>query len=245
MAYFYYLAPKDMVTLASVVSGGPTDTMHQAGWLCDGRPNRPVKATSGTASWTITPVAGVVNFVAAANTNLDAGKVIDITGGVTSSLTSTVRGDQTRLNPWAKLGADVTNPSSIVVGVTGNSTDIRFGEFFAGRARELQYGSKPDATQEKEYRVLATDRWSSIPGYDIRQDRYHKVYEIICTAAEFLEVEAWEQSTYRGTRPSVIVPDVDKNDCFIVKFTRFSYRKINPGWYDVTLDLLEYPRTQW
>jgi hypothetical protein len=131
------------------------------------------------------------------------------------------------------------------VSVSGNSADIRFGEFFAGRARELTYGTKPGADQAKEYRVIMPDRWSSVPGYDVRQDRYRKSYDIICNAAEFAEVETWEQSTYRGTRPSVIIPDVDKNDCFVVKFMSFTYRKLNPGWYEVTLDLLEYPRTQW
>jgi hypothetical protein len=247
MAYFYYLAPRDMVTLYASVTdvGAVTDAMHQATWLCDGRPNRPVKATSGTASWTVTCNPGNVNFVAAANTNLDAAETVSVSGGVTATLTSAVRGDQTRLNPWALVTPEVSNPTSIVVAVSGNSAAIRFGEFFAGKARELFYGTKPDADQEKEYRVLGAENWSSVPGYDIKQDRYRKSYEVVANVDQFEEIELWEQSTYRGTRPSVIVPDVDKNDCYVVKFVRFSYRKINQWWYDVTLDLLEYPRTQW
>ena len=244
MALFYYLAPRDMVTLYAVVSGASIDSAHQNAWLCDGRPNRPVLGTSGTASWTITPTAGSVNFVAAANTNVDPGGVINVSGGVTASLVSSVRADFIRHNPW-KVITPVSSPGNITVGVTGNSSNIRLGEFFAGNARQLTYGTKPGADQEKEYRVVMPDRWSSVPGYDVKQDRYRKNYEIICNLTEFAEVEAWEQSTYRGTRPSVIVPDVDRNDCFVVKFMSFSYRKLNPGWYEVTLNLLEYPRTQW
>jgi hypothetical protein len=244
MALFLYLAPKDMVTLFAVVTG-TTDAAHEASWLCDGRPNRPAKATNGSPSWTITCEAGDVNFVAAVNTNLDDQETVNLTGDVVATLTVDKRADETRLNPWALVSPEVTNPSSIVVGVTGNTNAVRFGEFFAGHARELTYGTKPETEQEKEYRVTSADRWSSIPGYDIGQDRYKKSYEVICTAEEFEEIEAWEQSTYRGTRPSVIVPDLDKNDCFAVKFLGFKYRKLNPGWYEVTLNLLEYPRTQW
>lgn len=233
-----------MVTLNASVAG-TTDPAHQAAWLCDGRVNRPVKATSGSPSWTVTAAAGSVNFIAAANTNLDNGETVDVSGGVTGTLTNTRRGDAICKNPWSLISPTVVNPAPIVVAVTGNSTDVRFGEFFAGFARELTRGTKPGGDQVKEYRAVQPERWSSIPGYRPKQDRYRKTYDLTVTKTQFDAIVAWEESTYWGTLPSIIVPDVNVNDCFVVQFLGFNFQKQNPDTYDVTLNFLEFPRTQW
>lgn len=244
MPLFYYLAPKDMVTLEAAVVG-TVDAAHQANWLCDGRVNRPVKGTSGTTSWSITAASGSVNFVAAANVNLDDGETIDVSGGVTATLTVDKRADEVRYNPWALITPTVVNPAPIVVDVTGNSVDVKMGEFFAGLARELDRGTKPGGERTKEYRAVQPERWSSIPGYRPKQDRYRISWEVTVTKTQFDEIVAWEESTYWGTLPSVIVPDIAVNDCYVVQFLGFSYRKQAPGVYDVTLNFLEFPRTQW
>ncbi len=243
-ALFYYLAPKDMVMAYAAVTGGPTDSAHQAAWLTDLRPNRPVLSTTGSPAWSVPVSGGPVNFVCAANTNLDDGQDIDLSDDVTATLTVQRRADQTTYHPWAVI-PEVASPSNINVGIVGNSQAVRFGEFFAGYARTIASGSKPGVDKVKEYRVTQPGSWSSVPRYDIGQDRWRWAIEISVTAAERLEIQAWEESTYRGTLPSVVVDDVDINDCKVVQFLGFSERKLNPNRYELTLSVLEYARTRW
>jgi hypothetical protein len=246
---FLYMRPDEMPTLNQPVTGGPTDTTglqpHSPNWLTDGRPGRPTRGTSGSADWIITcALPGSVNFLVAVNTNLDAGLPISVTGDVTGSLLSSRRSDGIGHNPW-ELVTLTPNVGSLHVIIAGNTNTIVFGEFFAGLARTLRRGTQPGGNQQKEYRVVRPNMWSSVPGYDVEQDRWWKSYSVIVDHAEFRAIQEWEESTHRGLLPSIIVPDTRVNDAFAVKFLGFEYFKNGPEEYHVTLRFIEYPRKRW
>ena len=232
------------MTAYGAVSGGTIATDHQRSWLTDLRPSRPARATSGTNSWTITCSGGQCNFLAAANCRLDSGETIDITGSTTATLTVTKRGDNICKNPWSYFTPAVA-AATLNVGVTGNSNEVVIGEFFGGYARELTRGTKPGGRRTKEYRTTTPENWSSIPGYSPRQNRFRKSFDVTVTKAQYEAIQLWEEQTYNGTLPSVIVPDLAVNDCFVVKFLGFEFDKQNPDTYNITLNFLELARKEW
>lgn len=250
--YFLYLRPDECATLNQPVDGGPTDTSglqpHQPHWLTDGRTGRPVRGTSGSATWRVarnSPSLSGVNFLAAANTNLDAGLPITVSGDVGGTLVSSRRGDGVGHNPWTTISLVPAGIEEIFVAISGNTETIVFGEFFAGLARQLRRGTQPGGQRQKDSRFLRTDTWSSLPGYDVKCDRYLQTWQVTVDHGEFRAIQEWEEATQRGLLPSVIVPDTRVNDCFVVRFSGFAYRKQNPHTYEVDLRFIEYPRHKW
>jgi hypothetical protein len=231
-----------MVTLYATVSGGTIDPKHQRSWLTDGRPGRPARATSGTNAWTVTG-SGNVNFVAVSNCNLDNGQTIAVSGGVSANLVVNRRGDNICKNPWTSVSLAAV--SSLVFSVTANSNPVTIGEVFAGQALELTRGTKPGGRRVKEYHVTSPQGWSSVPGYSPRQNRWRHSFDVTVTKAQYEAIQLWEEQTYNGVKPSVIVPDLEINDCFVVKFLGFDFVKQNPETYDITLNFLEFARIEW
>jgi hypothetical protein len=239
---FKYIRPDEMFTYGAAVSG-PANADYQPSWLCDGRSGRPVLALNGSPTWTITATAKDVNFVAAINTNIDDGRSITIGDDISVVLTASTRADGISFHPWSPVTE--TSVSSLTVDISSNTVPVIFGEFVAGFARELGRPIRPGGHRKQEPRVIQPNRWSSIPGYDVQQDRWHFTGDTVLKQSQMDELEEWWFSTHRGTRPSLIVPTPTIQDCLLVAFDGFEYTKQGPNEFNVTLNFTEQARTKW
>jgi hypothetical protein len=244
MAYFYYIRPDEMATYRCPVTG-PADDGYLADWLCDGRSGRPVLAPNGSPSWSVALVGPnpLVNMVALINTNIDADLPITIGGNVNALLSTVARPDGKKSQPWALV--DLTLATELTVGIAGNSVPVIIGEFIGGLARELERPIGRGGVRTDEYRAIKSPVWSSVPGYPSGQERRRFKGNTVLTQDGMDELEAWKQSTYESTRPSLIVPTPSINDCMLVDFEGFEYTKQGPWEFRVTLNFVEYPRVRW
>lgn len=134
----------------ATVSTSGVDTDYTADWLCDTRPNRPVRWTSGGMSATIPATLGAVDVIVVGNHNLDAGLTITVSGDV--HLTFTVPSlppDGVPLNPFTLVGSP-SSADSITISVSGNSEDVIIGEIAIGALETI--GLPLLDTIEFEYR---------------------------------------------------------------------------------------------
>lgn len=239
---------------SATVSTSGVDTDYQASWLCDLRPNRPVRWTSGSMSATIANTFGAVDAIVVGNHKLDAGLTITVEGDV--HLTFTVPAlppDGVPLNPFTLVGSPAS-ADSINISVSGNSVDVVIGEIAIGALEFVGLPLLTSAEFEHRQNYLMPDvDVSSVLGYD--KGTPSRIFRgtYLLTEAEKNSVVAWYQSQRGMTQPSVIIPDLDVNDAWFVWFKELKYRPVvsqvtanasNRLW---TADLVfeEIPRTRW
>ena len=250
---FLYLAPADMFTLHGNVSGSVLNPTYDVNWLVDGLPSRPVHSGSSGPTWTVTNTAKPVNLVAACNWNLDAGGVITIGGGVSTTLTMPNYAGRVPYNPVSILvdgnGAlqDVPGVGSISTITGGNSVQVIAGELVAGKARELERPIFPGGERGYDPFNVMPDRQQIGNVAITRKDTTGRRFsgETVLTSAGLAAVQAWYDSTNDNELFSIIVPDPLLNDAWAVKFAQFSYRKQGPDEFRVILSLVEIPRRRW
>lgn len=244
-----FVRPDESLLGSSVA--GTVDATYTADWLTDGRPAYPVRRT-GNLSLAMTPVgspAPSCDVFAVHHHNLDAAATITLSGDVSTTIpTDGVPPDLIRNNWYRRITAPVP-VDSLTLAITGNSGPI-VTSFYAGLGRELETplflgrGIEPSEpfAWEGEARLQAPHD----PGYaEPRRLRG----ECVLTEDGLTDVRDWYASTRRGTRPTLIIPDENYNDAWLVVF-RYTAQDFAPGDYPdalhaVTFEFVEIPRLRW
>lgn len=247
---FYYLRPDESLWGGS--ASGAVAADFDAAWLVDGRPGRPAKGASGTVSWGIQAPSAIAGFsiIAVCNHNVDAGRDIEITGDVTATLTVPAWGkDGIPLNPFALVTP--ASLSSFSVDVAGNSAPVVVGEVVGGPARTLERQLRLESNFEALEPLAWDGRFGSVPPYDEGTASRMLKGTTFVTGQGYADIQAWYESTRRGTRPTLIVPDSATNDAWLVTFKwAAAPLKVPSSTYAdqvwrVELEFYEVPRTRW
>jgi hypothetical protein len=246
---FYYVRP-DESFYGGTASGGTIATDFNRNWLVDGRPGRPAKATTTGMAWTVLPAASVANcgLVAVCNHNLDAAIVIAVTGGLAGNITvPTHPADGIPLNPFTLFTPATV--STLTLTASGNSVAVVVGEIYAGRYRTLERQIRLESSHAPIDPLEWEGEFGSVPPYDAGIAARTLRGTTYVTAAGLADIQAWYESTRRGTRPTLIVPDSLTNDAWLVTFSyRYAPIKAPDGsthLYRVELEFVEVPRTRW
>lgn len=228
---------------------GTVDSTYTADWLVNGLPNYPVRRT-GNLSLAIdqgSPGQSCDVFCLHHH-NAEAGATITLSGDVSSSiLAGTVPPDEIRHNWYRRIAAPVSI-SSLTLAITGNSDPITCS-FYAGLAREL--------TELRLGRTLEPTDPFPWEGEALLQAPHDRGYaeprrlrgDCILTEAQLADVRDWYASTRRGTKPTLIIPDTNYNDAWLVVF-RYVAQDLAPDEYPdalhtVTFEFVEIPRVRW
>lgn len=242
MADFLYLPPHKQVTLYGGVSA-TVDTDYLDDWLCDGRPARPARGTSGAFSATFSFTAGTVNLVAVSHHNITA--AITVGGG----LSGTIAASATQQN-GIPLNVFTTVTPASVSGFTlsaSNAVTWVVGEVFAGEAISLTLPklSSDDRGLASYTRKVDVDM-ASIPPYDDGRDGMAPWKgTFVLTTAELTNVIDWYRAQRNGTRPSLIVPTTSVNEAIVGFLQPPQYSPIGPALWRVQLMFDETPRMRW
>jgi len=245
---FYYMRPDEIWSFSSGASAtaAGTDTDYQASWAIDTRPGRPYRSNATTFSLQLQATCGEVGMVVVANHNLDLGKLITIFS--TSFMVSTeARPDGIPLNPFILRTPANTTSLTIASTSSANAANPVVGEVIAGKYRTLTRGLKlEDAAFE--HLMFAADpqsEFASIPPFDKGLAQRTLTGSQTVSSSEFDDLRGWYEAQHGWTKPSVIVPDANVNDAWIVTVKNFRYRKVDASLYDVHLEFQEYPRSRW
>ena len=240
-----FMAPDDIMTLYGTVSGGAA-TGYEDDWLVDGKPGRPAKTTTSTPPWVITgPTSKTVSLVVVANHNIDAGKTIAITGGVSVNLTGpAARGNGIPVNPWAIVQSPAST-NTITVTISGNSVALIVGEVLAGTLSDVDKGLLMGATTEY---LSGSDRTgsslASLMPYDEGVVQRSISGTVIGPQATMDALEGWWEATRGDSRPSVLIPYEDLNDAWVGHLTNFRAQTVSNLWR-ITFTFVEFPRSRW
>lgn len=243
---FLYISPRMMFSLNANVTGSVVNATYDPKWLCDNLPGRPVHSGTTSPSWTISNTPNNVNCVAAVNWNLDGSNTINVTGGVTGTITQP--------EPWGPVPLNgfyyTTTPvqiGSLTIGCSGNSVQVVAGEVMAGFALQLE---RPIDRRGRRIYVPMNNSVSpqmgnvAITPLDKSTRRFSG--QTVLTDVGLLAVEEWYRSTNDGQYLSLIIPDPLVNDAWAVRFDgEFQYEKFGPNIYMVTLNFIESPRIRW
>jgi hypothetical protein len=196
------------------------DADYLAAWLCDIRPGRPIRATSGSFSASIANPSGSVDVIVVGNHNLDAGLGIAIDGDIDASMTvPALPPDGIPLNPFTLAGSPGT-AATLTLAVSGNSRDVVIGEFAAGELRSIGLPQLSTHRLEHAHKNIEPNvDVSSVLPYDKGVAMRRLIGRYILTNTEKEAVEDWYRAERGGSRPSVIIPELDVNDAW---FTRFA-----------------------
>ena len=245
---FLYVRPDESLLFGTAT--GTVDANFDANWLVDGRAGRPAKRT-GNPSWAITAPSAISLFdlLAVVNHTVDAARAINITGDVSGTVTpGTLPGDAIPLNPFTTFTPTTVN--TVTVGVTSNSVAVVIGEVYGGRSRSLERSIRLSGSAFAPMDPLEWEgEFGSIPPYESGLAARTLNGDTVVSATGLADIEAWWQSTRRGTRPTLIVPISSVNDAWLVTF-KYSYEVIkNPSTgghlYRVQFEFKELPRTRW
>lgn len=244
MADFHYVRPDEMFTLDGTVTGG-ADTNYQDEWLVDGRPGRPVRGTSGTVSWTITNPSKTCSLAAVCNHNVDASRSITLSGGLSMTLTGpALQANSIPLNPWGTVSE--SSISTQTIAISSNSVPVVIGEFVVGKKRSLERTLRVKPTFSQRYLVTSHEaEFDSLMPYDKAIVARELTGEVIVTDAGLADIQAWVDSTRGGSKLTLIVPDADVQDAWLVTITEFSYQPDANNVNFVSLGFREFPRSRW
>lgn len=243
-----YLRPDRNVLRGGTVatSTGALDSAFTAGWLVDELVGRPVKATTGSAGWTVTIPSSSLSGLAVVNHNIDGGRTITLGGGLSTTISApAARPNGVPYNALYWPGSTLTGLTSVSVTVASNSAALVIGELMAGvfsafpgngllingmSGANLRRGTNAGARSVRPYDDgSAARRWRS---------------SVIATAAELDDLMAWFEAQKNGTLPSLFVPDNTKNDVWAVDLQEPEWTFLGTR-FRVTLTLHEYPRERW
>lgn len=245
---FYYMRPDEIwsFSTAATATAAGTDTDYLASWAIDTRPGRPYRSDASTFSLQIQATCGEVGMVVVANHNLDLGKLITIFS--TSFLVSTqTRPDGIPLNPFILRAPANTTALTIASTSSANSANPVLGEVIAGKYRTLTRGLRLDdaAFGHDMFSADPQSEFASIPPYDKALAQRTITGSQVVSSSELDDLRGWFESQRGWTKPSVIVPDANVNDAWVVTVRNFGYRKVDANLYDVRLEFKEYPRSRW
>jgi hypothetical protein len=261
---FYLMKPSDCFSLYGDVSidAGAVDTDYQAAWLTDGRPGRPVRATSGALTFTITngsftpgslPTlpSGHTNktLVVLANTNI-VGATITVSGTISGSITApTTQWNGINYSPY--LLTTLTTLSTVTVAITGATEDVIIGEAMIGSAIEL-WPPPPPEDQSIEWNDFpmenAGGEFASVQPYYRGIESRKLTFTQYYNRTMLDELIKAQRSQRAGEQPLVIVPNSTINDAWVVYMAPVKY-SVHAGGpsptFRVELSFTEYPRSNW
>lgn len=241
-----YVRPDEMFSLYGTVTGTVINSTYSLDWLVDGLPTKPLRAGTDDPSWGITGPAKDVNFLASINSNIDAGKTIAVTGGVTQNLTQPNYLGRIPTNPF-KYFTLVPGVTSLNVAVSNNSVDVVIGQFVAGKARELERPIQPRGRRtHRRFNAQSDMSMGNLPV--TRRDKGGRKFSgtTTVTAAGLILLKEWFYSTNDGELMTIIVPSPELNDAWAVKFDgELVEERLTVDAYSVTLNFIEFPRKRW
>jgi hypothetical protein len=216
---------------------GSVDTDFDDQWLMDARHSFPAKKTGGL-SIVCTPVASVMADVfAVVNHNIPAGAGATV-GALATIVTPAFGADGIARNAYKLLGAPVSVSSAFTFSTSGEVV----GELWVGPGHNV---ARVKFLMGVEFDPGIPFRWetSLAPYPDGMSEPRRKRGELILSASDYAQFESWYTATKKGTRPSLIIFDSAVNDAWLCTW-QFSARH-SEGWYFVTMEILELPRTEW
>jgi hypothetical protein len=241
----YYVRPDENRLYGATVSttAGATDADYLDEWLCDGRLGRPVRATSGTATWSATFSSGEVGLVAVCGTNSDVNATIG--GTVTGTVTAgTLQPNGIRLNGF--LAPTPATGTTLTVAFSGAASTLVVGEVIAGKRRSLTrpvYSS--DDTEVYDNAPVRPMDQSFLPPYDDGMVQRIWSCGFIVSTAERDNILDWYLAQRGETRPSLVVPDPSINDAWLCFLQKPSFKPVTGRHWSVTLKIIEVPRVRW
>ncbi len=243
MADFLYLPAHKQVTLFGGVSA-TVDTDYLDDWLCDGRPGRPARGTSGTLSATLSFTAGNVNLVALVNHNLTVNATLG--GGLTGTLTaSATQQNGIPLNVF--VAVTLASVSGFTVSATNAATWV-VGEIIAGESTSLTLPVYTnDEIEENDFARSVDMDLSSIPPYDpgLKARTWSATWPAL-TSSELAGLIAARDAQRGNTRPTLVVRLSSVNDAMCGFITSLSYGPSQaPNRYEVSITFEEIPRVRW
>lgn len=241
----YYCRPDENRLYGATVttSVGTTDTTYLDEWLCDGRGGRPVKATSGTVTWSATFSSAEVGIVAVCSTNSDVNATIG--GTVSGTVTAgSVQPNGIRLNGF--LAPTPATGTTLTVGFSGAAAAVVVGEVIAGKRRTL---TRPvytgDDTEVDDHTPNRPMDQMFIPPYDDGMVQRTWSATFIVTTTERDNIVEWYLAQRGGNRPSLVVPDPSVNDAWLCFLQKPSFRPVSGRLWSVVLTIVEVPRVRW
>ena len=243
---FLYLSPAAMQSLNAIVAG-PSLPEYLPAWLCDGLPGRPLRAGTSNPGWLVSSLANFpVNFVGAANWNIPEASIINVGDDVTAIITQPGYRGRIPMNGYNYFpDTEVPNAKDITVGGS-YAIDVVAGQFFAGKALALPYTIAPRGRRGYlKFNMQPNPQMGNVPV--MRKDKAARTLSgSILVKPSYLEaIEKWYAETNDGELVSCIVPDMEKNDFWVVKFLDYSWERLNPEMSLVQLNFQEVPRVRW
>lgn len=242
---FYYLRPDEMYAVGGTVTGG-ADTNYLDEWLVDGRPGRPVRAATGSETWTIVGTAAAVGIAALGNHNVDAGRMITLGGDISATMTGpTLPPNGIPLNPWVTF-TEVAGVDEVTVDIASNTVPIVVGEFVCGKRRTLERNLAVRPAFKASYQTVRHEaEFNSLMPYDKGIVSRTLSGTVVLSDTGLADVQAWWDATRGNTKPSLIIPNSNVQDAWLVEFTEFSYEPASKNVNHVSLTFTEYPRSRW
>lgn len=246
MADLVYVRPDEVATLYATVTTtvGATDADYTDEWACDGRAGRPVRATSGTVTWSAAFTSAEVGLVAVCHCNSNVNATI---GGTVSG---TVTAGALQPNGIRLNGFQTFTPASgttLTVGFSGASSSVILGELLGGKYRTLtlpiyssDHRGQRSFTRQQEMDLSSIPPFS--PGLAARKPWSGS---FVLTTAQLDDVIAWYDSQIDETRPSLVIPDATRNDAWVCFLQAPEYTPVSGRLWSVTLTIVEVPRVRW
>jgi hypothetical protein len=230
---------------------GTVDATYDEDWLTDGRPNFPVR-TTGNLSLTVTPGATLtgVDVIAIHHHAVKQAATITLSGSVSSTIpTAAWPPDDIPKNWFRKLTTPVS-VSSLGLAVTGNTDPVIIGGLFAGKSRTLEEFLMLGRTVDPGQPFRWEGEYGTVPPYDSGNGPQRRMTgQAYLTDAGLDDVEAWYLSTRSGTIPTLIIPEDDVNDAWLVTFhytaQDFANAERPNARYSVNFEFAEIPRVRW
>lgn len=245
------------------VNSGTEDSAYPAANIKDLNPAKPAQLTTTTGSWTFNfSSPQQVDLLAIVMHNLTAGLNVRLQANTTSSWGApplslaitipTYREDEFPYNPWLDVASIIPVAASrtyawwrlVVVGTNG--APVKIGEVWLGATkrnliRNIKWGST--RSEERPGVVHMTDHLVR-PKYDFGVLRRSVVVEIENTDLSLEDVLAWGRSCRWAMRPTLIVPNPDVNDAWMVNFktTEQSFQRTLKNYNMIELALEETSR---
>lgn len=245
----FYVRPDENWASGGTVTltSGTVDSDYEASWLVDDRPGRPVRCTSGSATFRIAAASGEVGLIAVCHHRLGAGQVVTVSNGVSATITANTPTPPNGipLNPFTTVTP--TNVTAVDFAISNNPTDVLIGEIIAGKKRTLRLPTlKTDDRGMGDHSRSVGSEFPSIPPYDPGlASRAPWKGTFLLTTSELDAVIAWYESQRNSTRPSLVVPNTSVNDAWVCFLQAPQYKPLGPAFWSVQLTFVEVPRSRW
>jgi hypothetical protein len=231
-------------TFGSAVSG-TVDSTYDNEWLIDGRTSYPVRLTGSGIALTITGSAQAVGALVVGHHLLDAALSVAITGDITNTVVIPSYGANGIPFNGYRLITEVPAVTTLTLTVTGNTgAAVIIGEFVAGKARTLPGTlSAHTGFQRNNFAQQRQLDRAWIPPYDKGMVAEQWEGTLLLTAAQRLELLAWEESQKSRTLPSVVII----NSLALFGFVEVGRQVALPGGalFKIDIRFVELPRTRW